>query len=225
MILTFRPIKVWPEGWRERRGRPTTPFKASYQQTLQLLDRELHHLGATAATLQVDASERDCRLDGQLRADARPGHPGVILTVETRKHGSLVYATDRFDGWYGTPGWQANLRAIALGLEALRRVERYGIAERGQQYAGYRELGAGLPMGPATMTIEQAARLIRQHAVEEGSDPETWYAEVEADPSFALALFKDAAKLHHPDAGGDAEVFKRLVEARDLLARAFPQQV
>jgi hypothetical protein len=34
--------------------------------------------------------------------------------------------------------WQDNLRAVALGLEALRRVERYGIAQRGEQYAGWR---------------------------------------------------------------------------------------
>lgn len=214
MILTFRPIKVWPEGWRERRGRPTTPFRASWSDTLELLDRELGALRARSVSLQVDATERDCRLDGQLRADARVSHPGVILTIETAKLGSLVYATDRFDGWSRSPGWQANVRAIALGLEALRRVERYGIAERGQQYAGYRELGTGVALG-AGMTVEDAARLLAEHDPRPYVDGE--WAELIDEPEAVRAAFREGAKAHHPDAGGDPALFRRLTEARDLL--------
>lgn len=222
MILTFRPIKVWPAGWEEPgRTRGNSPFSATYDATLRLLDDELSHLGATGVSLQVAASERDCRLDGQLRANARVTHPGVILTVETKQHGTLVYACDRFQAatWKrnALAGWQVNLRAIALGLEALRKVERYGIAERGQQYAGYRELGAGTPMGPATstMTVEEAARFIAAHS----DSPEDRLVDVEADPFFATALYREAAKRLHPDAGGDPELFKRLVEAKDVLDR------
>lgn len=39
--------------------------------------------------------------------------------------------------------WQDNVRAIALGMEALRKVERYGITELDQQYAGFMQLNAG----------------------------------------------------------------------------------
>lgn len=216
MILTFRPIKVWPEGWRERRGRPTTPFRASWSDTLELLDRELGALRARSVTLQVDATERDCRLDGQLRADARVSHPGVIMTIETSKLGSLIYATDRFDGWSRSPGWQANVRAIALGLEALRRVERYGIAERGQQYAGYRELGSGIELGRA-MTIEEAARLLCDATADEiGEDPD----DVDRVIGVAESLYREAVKTAHPDRGGDPELFRRLTAARDLLVGA-----
>lgn len=217
MILTFRPIKVWPEGWQERRGRPSTPFRAPWSDTLELLDRELSHLGATAVSMQVDATERECRLDGQLRADARVNHPGVILTVETKKLGTLVYATDRFDGWYSSPGWQANARAIALGLEALRRVERYGIAERGQQYAGYRELPSGIALG-RSMTIEEAARLLVEHGEWGGEpcDPDLLIG----DADVIAAYYREAVKKAHPDRGGDPELFRRLTEARDLLVGA-----
>ena len=31
-----------------------------------------------------------------------------------------------------------NLRSIALGLKALRAVDRYGVSRRGEQYAGFR---------------------------------------------------------------------------------------
>lgn len=39
--------------------------------------------------------------------------------------------------------WQENVRAIALGMEALRKVERYAITEADQQYAGFMALPRG----------------------------------------------------------------------------------
>lgn len=48
----------------------------------------------------------------------------------------LVYATD------ACVLWRHNVRSIALGLEALRAVDRFGISRRGEQYAGFR---AALP--------------------------------------------------------------------------------
>jgi hypothetical protein len=226
MILTFRPIKVWPDGWRgdPDRMRTASPFTASHSETLQLLDRELRHLGATSVSLQVDASDREVRLDGQLRADAKVGHPGVILTVETKNLGTQVYACDRFlGGDWGRrrlAAWQANLRAIALGLEALRKVERYGIAERGQQYAGYRELGTGgIELGRAPMTVEQAAAFICEYQEARGEPGAVDFApgHLIQNSDHAAVAFRGAAKRLHPDAGGDPELFKRLTEARDVL--------
>lgn len=211
MILTFRPIKVWPEGWRDPgRHRQDSPFGSTFSTTLSDLERELRAISGRDPFLQVDASERDVRIDGQLRADARVSHPGVILTFDTRAHGALVYATDRFRHWH------ANLRAITLGLEALRRVERYGIAERGQQYAGYRELPSGIAVG-AAMTIEEAARLLCDATMAEiGEDPD----HVDRVIGVAESLYREAVKTAHPDRGGDAELFRRLTEARDLLVGA-----
>ena len=218
MILTFRPIKVWPPGWQDANRdykRAYSRFDASHSQTLDLLDRETYHLQARSVYLQVAASDRDCRLDGQLRANAKVDHPGVILTIETRNLGTLVYATDRFRGTYKTPGWQSNLRAIALGLEALRKIERYGIAERGQQYAGYRELPPGAILLGSRMTVEDAAAFILEHC----GNPDRAEA-VEWDPLFALTLYKDAAKRLHPDVGGDEALFKRLNDAKRVLEEA-----
>jgi hypothetical protein len=65
----------------------------------------------------------------------------------------LLYACDRF--WR----WQHNLRAIALGLEALRLVERYGIGDAHQQYAGYRALPEVVSQTP-----EQARAVLRELA-------------------------------------------------------------
>jgi hypothetical protein len=222
VILTFRPIKVWPDGWRTPRSRPFSPFKATYAATLDLLDRELHQLGAKDPMLQVDASESDVRLDGQLRANARVNHPGVILTIDTRRHGTLVYPCDAFTTGYGQQGWQANLRAIALGLEALRKVERYGIAERGQQYAGYREIGSGIALGEAKMTVEGAAAFIAEQATDLPNVPVYDVDEILESSSATAAAYRLAAKRLHPDQGGDPALFRKLTEARDLLDESTP---
>lgn len=207
----------WPAGgWPQK---PTdlpyrSPFKAPWSNTRQLLFDEVRKLqnptDPDEAVICVDVDERGVRLDGGLRADVRPRSPGVIVMFESR-HGPQRYVCDRFD-W-----WEDNVRAVALGLENLRRIERYGIARDGQQYTGWKAIGTGIAVGPASMTVEQAARYISDHC---GVD---WSSETDDDPSFALALYKDAAKLHHPDRGGDAEVFKRLVDAKAILDKEFPQ--
>jgi hypothetical protein len=230
VLLTFRPIKTWPDGWQDpNRNRLTNPFKATYSDTLNLLEREARAVNTISATLQVDASDRDCRLDGQLRANARVGHPGVILTLETKSLGTLVYACDRFlavSYRRHLDAWQVNLRAIALGMEALRKVDRYGIAERGQQYAGYRELGAGTPLGPGKMTVEAAARFLIEHG-EWGGEPADVDMIITAagdttgpGPDVLRGYFRHAAKKLHPDAGGDPALFARLKEAMELLGGA-----
>jgi len=214
--LTFRQLKVRPDTWKSADAvRPWSPFSAPYSKTLALLDKELDHLDATNTFLQVEMSDpvRGVRQDGMIRAGAKVVHPGVILTIETRELGTLVYPCDAFTCGSRSEPWQENLRAIALGLEALRRVERYGIADRGQQYAGFAELGSGTPMGSGVMSVDVAADLL----AEEGGGA--------YDESSLLSgrgindTYRFAARRHHPDAGGDPEMFRRLTEARDLLLR------
>jgi hypothetical protein len=222
VLLTFRPVKQRPEHWGSAAAeRPTSPFGASHRDTLNLLDRELRQLDAREVFLQVEARSDQIRVDGQLRGDARVDHPGVILTIETRRLGTLVYETDRYGRRWSRDAqaaWKENLRAIALGLEALRRVERYGIARRGQQYAGYRELGSGIPMGATAMSVDDAAAFLVEHG-EWGAvagDPDALID----NPKIAGAYYREAAKRLHPDSGGDPTLFRRLTEARDLLQAA-----
>ena len=95
-----------------------------------------------------------------------PKGPAVIIAFES-KHGPLKYATDVFDHWH------ANLRAIALGLEALRKVERYGITQRGEQYTGFRTWNSGIEMPAAQMTELEALEFLRIHAGCGHTDPTT----------------------------------------------------
>lgn len=185
--------------------------------SLQQLQTELRQLSTRAASISVDVGERGVRNDGQLRADARADHPGVILTIDSRQHGTLVYATDRFRSW------QDNLRAIVLGLEALRRVERYGISERGQQYAGFKELGTGIAMAGPAMTMERAAEYLILHGEVEDAPPGDVEALLPGDPlqrEIVEGYYRRAARRLHPDVGGDASAFDLARRARDLLLEA-----
>lgn len=213
MELTFKPLKVRPPEWEATRPK-VAQFEATYRDTLELLDRELRHLNTEAAFLQVELSDpvRGVRIDGQLRADAVATHRGCILTIATRKLGTLVYPCDTFVKGYRSkgPDWQQNLRAIALGLEALRKVERYGIASRGEQYAGFRELGAGTEMGGGEpMGRDEVAAFLATAAGLEYLDPD--------DQSAVRAAYREASMRHHPDHGGNHAMMAYLNTARDVL--------
>lgn len=196
--ITFRPIDRWPNGLASERR--NSPFGVSYGDTLELLDRELFHLGAREAVLMLALGESDIRRDGMPRAQARPAHPGVILAFDSI-HGPLKYATDTFRDW------QSNLRAIALGLESLRRVDRYGITKRGEQYTGWKALpGSTEPV----MSTEMAARVL---AGAGGASP----ADVLSTRSAAQAAYRIAARAAHPDTGGSTEAFQRLNEAKRII--------
>lgn len=219
MRLIYRPIDSWPGKLTSAGARTYSPFDANWQSTLQILGRELAALDVEEAVVQLAVAENAIRLDGTLRGDRKPPeHPGVILSFDPPSIGPLRYACDRFVARsYSTmrDSWRHNLRAIALGLEALRKVERYGIGSRGEQYVGWKQLGSGTPMPAARMSVDEAARLLCDAtAAEIGEDP----ADVERVASVANALWREAAKTHHPDAGGNPDVFRRLTEARDVLA-------
>lgn len=221
MILIYRPISVWPEGWREstRDVAPWSPFKSTWDNTLKLLDAELNHLDVNEATLQLDTEERNCRADGGLRGDAKVNYHGVILSFDSPLHGRLTYPCNKFDAQRDP--WRQNVRAIALGLESLRRVERYGIADRGQQYAGWAAIGTGMAMGAggSSMTVYEAAEIIAQDSIESplSGRPVFTGDEVLASPVKRRAAFRLSSARLHPDNGGDPAAFDRLVKAKELL--------
>lgn len=212
-----RPIENWPG--KLTRNRKRSNFRTGWSSVQDLLNRELRALNARGTIMLVALDAKDFRIDGQPRANARAQHPGVILSFES-KHGPLRYACDTFDDFAD------NIYAIALGLEALRKVERYGIANDGQQYRGYSALGAGTVMG-APMDREEAARVLTDLAGPDwwdDGDPHAFNNTVRMMSENAPGMTDDAycwaVKLHHPDHGGDADLFRRATEARDVLSAA-----
>lgn len=108
-------------------------FRGSYGKTLKDLERELDHLAAHSITIQAGFPNGKIRNDGWPYSSARPEHPGVALQFQKGKDvltfRSLKFAT-----------FEANLRAIALTMDALRRVDRYGV--EGEQYQGFKQIAA-----------------------------------------------------------------------------------
>jgi hypothetical protein len=212
MRYEIRPLGPWLEPVStDRRG--SHLFRAGWQSTLDLLMRETELLDAELVVLQIDVTDGDLRRDGMLRTNARVGFPGVRVAFESA-YGPLTYSTDAYEQQYSRalPGWQANVRAVALALEALRAVDRYGVSGRGEQYRGWTAITAR----PAEMTPEQAAEFIAHWAF----DARFSAPAILNDPVLRDRALKVAAARTHPDRTGDPDTFARLTAARAILDKA-----
>ena len=206
MTLTIRPIISWPGELRTNSQRRRSPFKSSYSDTLDMLDRELRMLRATVTVVQLAVNEGQIRRDGKLYANSRPDHPGVILSFDT-KQGHFRYAADRFTHWHD------NLRAIALGLEALRKIERYGIGSGTEQYTGFLQLETS--NGDNVLkTYDDALAFVADATGRSRSKVRLDWRTL----SGQTETYRAAARALHPDSpGGDHESFQRLQVAKRLL--------
>lgn len=178
-LVTLRPLER-PAPSDARRH---STFRSSWSSTIVLLAKELHAHGARSGVLEVDFREQDLRLDGLPRANARAHSPAVVLSFEAasvpgKPH--LRYEVGTFTDW------QDNVRAIALALQALRAVDRYGVTKRGEQYAGWKQLESGGP------SAERGRDLIRRHGG-----------------------LREALMATHPDRGGDPADFADVQAARE----------
>lgn len=205
VIISYRPLTQWPA------GRPRTPnderrrstFRAAVSATFDELDRELWTIGVTEAVVQVDiTSERDLRHDGQIRSDARVKSPAVVLSF-ARDTTPLIFAGDYFTEW------DDNLRAIALGLEGLRRLERYHIGQSGDQYRGWQALPS---VTTPAFNLEQAAALLERLSAAGISA-----ADIATNVAAARHAYRRAAANTHPDGGGSTGNFQLVQEAKRVL--------
>jgi hypothetical protein len=204
--LTLRPIQAWPGTMTADRDRRRSNFSAPWRSTLDTLDRELWHLNAHTRVLQVAMREQDFRIDGMPRANAKAEHPGIILSFHAPDVGDLSYPCDTFTTW------QDNLRAIALALEALRKVDRYGVTRRGEQYRGWKAIEDKATALPAAMTVDQALAVLARFS---GAT----VAELE-DRDELRAARRIAQRKTHPDVGGSAGDFQQVQRAIDALRQA-----
>lgn len=195
----IEPLGTWTrEVTKNRASRHR--FSASWTDTMQLLTSEIEKLGARGSiAIRVDVQRGDIRLDGMLRANARVGFPGVVVSFESR-YGPLSYATDAYDSW------QANVRAIALSLEALRAVDRYGTSKSGEQYVGWRAIESSVST-PTFSSADEAVRWLRDVVDVAG-----------VEGLSVKTLLRTAARFLHPDVnGGDHALWDRYDAARQLL--------
>ena len=194
--VQFEPLETWPgEHTAERRK---SQFHTGFVVTMRQLERELTALECERVVIQIDADRSQIRRDGLLRADAR-ARPAVIVSFDS-KFGPVSYPCDTFDDW------SDNLRAITLALESLRKIDRYGVSNRGQQYRGWQALPA--PTRPCFKTKEEAIGFLKK-ILGVGI-----YIGTHENIERAI---RAAESQTHPDHGGNPDDFKRVQAARELL--------
>lgn len=210
MTYTVRPLS--DRSWLRPARRGRSRFTAYWSDTLDLLQREVAHLGGRDLVIEIDVPEHGIKNDGMLRSNARPTDPAVVVAFES-KHGPLLYRSDQFSqlawGSHATHPWQDNVRAVALTLEALRAVDRYGATETGQQYAGFKALPAGRAMPPSHMTTEQAYDVLC-----EVLGPK---AVVDDDVSDEQLVRRAKAAAHPDRNGGDRTFWDQVEQAATVL--------
>jgi hypothetical protein len=165
-FVTFRPLERSIHCEYRR-----SPFSAGWTSTIELLAKELRAHGATNVVLEIDFDERNIRLDGLPRADRSARTPGIVLSFQAMRvpgRPNLRYEVGTFSNW------QDNLRAVALGLEALRAVDRHGVTKRGEQYAGWKALPSG--RGDVDGLVEPLVRKPGESEDEWGSRKAKWQA-------------------------------------------------
>lgn len=179
MRATWRPLPAWPY---MPQASQVDRFQSGWNETLAKLEREVEALSGSDLVIGVVAADSEFSISGQLKARAKLGHAGAEVSFDVPKRGRLVFHTAAF------PSLQSNLRGIALGLEALRAVDRYGITTTAEQYAGFAALTPG------------------------GPDPARGQELVERAGGITPAL-----KRHHPDHGGDARDFADVQAYRERV--------
>lgn len=212
MRYTVRPIS--DRSWIGGMGKAASQFSAKWSATLQLLDAEVGYLKGRNIVLEIDVTESDLKLNGELRANARPSSAAVAVAFEGT-HGPMYWPCDRFyTNWaHQGPDWQHNVRAIAKTMEALRAADRYGATGRGQQYLGFKALPAGTAMGAPTsshLTSSDAQKIVLTIAGADGVWP--------VNDGSLKRLVDMAKRKAHPDLNGGAnEKWAALAEALQVL--------
>jgi hypothetical protein len=198
---TFRPLHQWPN---PRIAHKAAQFKAGWLNTLDMLEHELGKLRAHDIVIQIEDPEgiKGIRNDGSYRIVSKSHYPnkaGVILTFESPK-GSISMPCDRYDDW------QDNLRAIALSLEALRPVDRYGVTRGNEQYRGWAQIEPPSNGMDREKALEVIASIL-------GAPRDA----VDANPA---AFVREARIRYHPDSTTDEAVKKTRHEMSALISKA-----
>jgi hypothetical protein len=177
---------------------------------LQLLQDELEKLRASDILIEASFSSDQIRLDGWPKGGAKPTYPGIVISFNSPGLGRLEYATDSCEDW------QHNIRSIALGLEALRAVDRYGITSGRQQYTGFKAIGAG---NPAQNGRRGAATWIAKLIAGENAQLVVVLREglLVGESEVNKKNIRQAQTAAHPDTGGSTEMFKLLQEKLAIL--------
>lgn len=187
----------WPLGWVRTQSHKRTRAKftsgSSFDRRVTLavaidrLERQLSMMGARNPTM---SSNVRLGMRGQpLSNQPEPTDPGAAVYFAF-KGKATVLACDRYDRVAD------NVAAIAAHVDALRRIERYGVGTIEQALAGYKAL-------PADTAADWRS------VFGFGKDQRVTVAMLDT-------AFKEQARLHHPDRGGTEDRMSQINRAREF---------
>lgn len=193
---------AWPDGWKRTKGydRQNARFSKGHEAvtiaeaTRRLLAAlKLFGVADFNAIISTNLLRRNNGLPRS--GQPEPSDPGAAVYWVKRSGGQQkVMAIDQYDRVAD------NIAALAATLNAMRSIERYGGAEiLDRSFMGFAALPAPVPR--------------------------SWRAVLGFDAFEALDIcrvesrFRELAKIHHPDAGGDADRFHEIVAARDAATK------
>lgn len=187
MSINQYPLQ-WPAGWKRTQDPEYSRFKPG--SPLNEAQEVYHELGMLGATNVVVSSNMQYRADGLPYTRQSVSDTGVAVYFTLDGEEQCIPC----DKWVKL---EENLRAIAKTIEALRGLERWGAKDMvNAAFRGFKAL-------PSTVIVT------RQHR--------SWFVVLDVDEG-ANALevkqaYRDALKLHHPDAGGEADDFAEVQQA------------
>lgn len=148
----------------------------------------------------MDRSEWDIEWDEELVGSTRRRLPGVTLRYWRQKQWQTAVSK-------AEPTRDRNLRQVFLFLDRVRKAEKAGVQYQGLSFTKEMARASGQTTGK-----DRREELLDAYDVV-GVAPD--------DPKDVLdSVYNAKAKRFHPDSGGptaDAERFKRLTAARDLI--------
>jgi hypothetical protein len=181
----------WPEGWPRAKHRKVSPYKVSTDSALESLLGDLRLMGARNV---IVSSNVPLRRDGTMyrgdHSESAMPDPGVALYWDDRQGNPRVIACDV---WRTV---RENVRALGMAIEYLRGLERCGassILERA--FAGF----ARLPAAADCWSVLGFSGRVARHEVD--------------------ARYRELARKHHPDRGGDHQQMARINAAYQEATR------
>lgn len=179
----------WPAAWKRAPNRKPARFfsadryagyssyhksgKLTVAQAIERLEKQLDRLGGTAAILSTNIM---LGLRGMpVSSRGEPQDPGAAVYFQL-KGKPRVLACDTWDRVAD------NIAAIAAHIDAMRRIERYGVGNLEQAFAGYDALPAPSAdnrapwrgmlgfKADATVSVDDVQVAYRAHAKQAGND-------------------------------------------------------
>lgn len=206
----------WPESFKRTPVDERTKARFFGVGFARARDEALLELGRLGAINVVLTSDLPLRNDGLPYANGRADDPGIAIWFGLPDKGGTirerVFACDR---WLSPA---ENIRAIAKSVEAMRGLDRWGMADVVERAMGG---FAALPPGSGQEYVPPAPTPKSKpwREVLEGS----WPTSLDADEALVLAKarHRKLITIHHPDKGGDpakaAEINAALAAAEKEL--------